>query len=37
LHDVYLHCTDSQEDQVSQRIEDALDAGTGSSRPPLCV
>ena len=27
-HDIYLHCTDGQEDQVSQRIEDALDAGT---------
>ena len=29
LHEVYLHCTDGQEDTVSQRIEDALDAGTG--------
>jgi hypothetical protein len=29
LHKVYLHCTDGQEDTVSQRIEDALDAGTG--------
>jgi hypothetical protein len=37
LHDVYLHCTDSQEDQVSQWIEAALDAGTGRSRPPPCV
>jgi hypothetical protein len=26
LHDVYLHCTNGQEDIVSQRIEDALDA-----------
>ena len=29
LYEVYLHCTDGQEDTVSQRIEDALDAGTG--------
>jgi hypothetical protein len=29
LHEVYTHCTDGQEDTVSQRIEDALDAGTG--------
>ena len=29
LHEVYLHCTDGQDDTVSQRIEDALDAGTG--------
>ena len=29
LHEVYLHCTDGQEDAVSQRIEDALNAGTG--------
>jgi hypothetical protein len=29
--------TGSQEDVLSQRIEDALDAGTGRSRPPLCV
>ena len=28
-HEVYLHCTDGQDDAVSQRIEDALDAGTG--------
>jgi len=28
LHEVYLHCTDGQEDTVSQRIEDALDAVT---------
>ena len=26
LHDVYAHCIDSQEDRVSQQIEDALDA-----------
>ena len=29
LHEVYLHCTDGQDNAVSQRIEDALDAGTG--------
>jgi hypothetical protein len=29
LHEVYLHCTDGQDDAVSQRIEDALDAGAG--------
>jgi hypothetical protein len=35
LHDVYLHCTDDQDDLVSQRIEDALDEG---GRPPSqCV
>ena len=28
LHEVYMHCTEGQEDTVSQRIEDALDAGT---------
>jgi integrase len=28
LHDVHLDCTDGQEDIVSQRIEDALDADT---------
>ena len=33
LHEVYLHCTDGQEDTVSQRIEDALDAGAGSTHP----
>ena len=35
LHEVYLHCTDGQNDTVSQQIEDALDAGesvTVSSR-----
>lgn len=26
LHEVYLHCTDGQDDTVSQQIEDALDA-----------
>ena len=29
LHEVYLHCSDGQGNAVSQRIEDALDAGTG--------
>ena len=28
LHKVYLHCTEGQDDTVSQRIEGALDAGT---------
>ena len=37
LHEVYLHCIDSQEDIVSQRIEEALDTGTSSSLPPQCV
>jgi integrase len=32
LHDVYLHCIDSQQDQLSQQIEDALDADA-SHRP----
>ena len=32
LHDVYLHCIDSQQDHVSQRIEEALDADA-SHRP----
>jgi integrase len=34
LHEVYVHCTNGQDDAVSQRIEDALDAGTGSTHPP---
>jgi integrase len=37
LHEVYLHRIDSQDDIVSQRIEDALNAGTGSSLPLQCV
>jgi len=37
LHEVYLHCIDSRDDIVSQRIEDALNAGTGSSLPLQCV
>jgi integrase len=28
-YEVYLHCTDGQDDTVSKRIEDALDAATG--------
>ena len=37
LHEVYLHCTDGQDDAVSQRIEDAPDAGTGITHPSRCV
>jgi hypothetical protein len=37
LHEVYLHCTDGQEDTVSQRIEDALDAGTGITHSSRCA
>jgi hypothetical protein len=33
LHEVYLHCIDSQDDLISQQIEDALD-GDASSRSP---
>jgi len=36
LQEVYLHCVDSKEDLVSQRIEDALDADPGSRPPSLC-
>ena len=36
LYEVYLHCTDGQDDVVSQRIEDALDAGTGITHSPRC-
>ena len=36
LHEVYLHCIDSEEDLVSQRIEDALDADPGSLPPSPC-
>jgi len=32
LHDVYLHCIDSQQDHISQQIENALDADA-SHRP----
>jgi integrase len=34
LHEVYLHCTDGQDDTVSQRIEDALDAATAPEHSP---
>lgn len=37
LHDTYLHCLDSQDDIVSQRIEDALEGGTRSSGSPQFV
>jgi integrase len=37
LHEVYLHCTDGQDDAVSQRIEDALDAGTGITHASRCA
>jgi len=33
-HDVYLHCISGQEDTVSQRIQDAPDAGTGITHSP---
>jgi hypothetical protein len=33
LHEIYLHCTDGQDDTVSQRIEDAVDAGAGIMPP----
>ena len=36
LYEVYLHCTDGQDDTVSQRIEDALDAGTGITHSSRC-
>jgi hypothetical protein len=34
LHEVYLHCNDGQDDAVSQRIEDALDAATAPEHSP---
>ncbi len=34
LHDVYLHCTDGQNDIVSQRIEDALTAAEAATASP---
>ena len=37
LHEVYLHCIDGQEDPVSQRIEDALDAGAGVASSSRCA
>ena len=33
LYEVYLHCTDGQDDTVSQQIEDALDAATAPTHP----
>src|SRR5260370_30249691 len=36
LHEVYLHCTDGQDDTVSQRIEDALDPGASVPRSSRC-
>ncbi|MGH3418146.1 MAG: tyrosine-type recombinase/integrase [Streptosporangiaceae bacterium] len=35
--DTYLQCLDSQDDIVSQQIEDALDGGTSSFHAPRCV
>jgi hypothetical protein len=37
LQDVYLHCIGGQEDLVSQRIEDALNANPGTVHAPLRV
>ena len=37
LHDVYLHCIDSQQVHVSQQIEDALDADASSRPTSQCV
>ena len=37
LHDVYLHCIDSRDDLVSQRIEDALDTGQTRTCPSRCA
>jgi len=36
LHEVYVHCTDGQQDAVSQRIEDALDAGASATSSSRC-
>jgi integrase len=36
LHEVYVHCTDGQQDAVSQRIEDALDAGASATPSSRC-
>ncbi len=36
LHEVYLHCTDGQQDAVSQRIEDALDADASATPLSRC-
>jgi hypothetical protein len=37
LHEVYLHCTDGQEDTVSQRIEDALGADASVTPSSRCT
>ena len=37
LQEVYLHCTDGQEDTVSQRIEDALDADASVASSSQCA
>ena len=37
LHEVYLHCTDGQEDTVSQRIEDALGAYASVASSSQCA
>ena len=37
LHEVYLNCTYGEDDIVSQRIEDALDADPGSRPPSRCA
>lgn len=36
LHEVYLHCTDGQDDAVSQRIETALNPGVSVPPPSRC-
>ena len=37
LHEVYLHCTDGQEDTVNQRIEDALGAYASVASSSQCA
>jgi len=37
LHDAYLRCIDGHDDIVSQRIEDALDAGSRIASSSRCV
>jgi len=37
LESVYVHCISGQEDVISQRIEDALNAGSRTSQEPLPV
>jgi len=36
LHEVYLHCTDGQDDTVSQQIQDALDADVSVTPSSRC-